>query len=128
VVDSPACSLSPAVAAITGAGAVTSTLTLATTAPTSALNRPLQWIVAPASGVAFACMCFLGLPGKRARRGWFVVLLLAAVSISMSGCASGLSGSSGASGGTTVGSYTVTVSGVSGAIAQSTSLSLTVTN
>jgi N-acetylneuraminic acid mutarotase len=128
VVDSPVCSLSPAVAAITGAGAVTSTLTLATTAPTSALNHPFQWIVAPASGVAFACMCFLGLPGKRARRGWFVVLLLAAVSISISGCASGPSGSSGGSGGTTVGSYTVTVSGVSGAIAQSTSLSLTVTN
>jgi hypothetical protein len=128
VVDSPVCSLSPAVAAITGAGAVTSTLTLATTAPTSALNRPFQWIVAPASGVAFACMCFLGMPGKRARRGWFVVLLLAAVSISISGCASGPSGSSGGSGGTTVGSYTVTVSGVSGAIAQSTSLSLTVTN
>jgi N-acetylneuraminic acid mutarotase len=128
VVDAPTCSLSPAAVTITGTAAVTSTLTIATTASTSALNHPFQWLLAPASGVAFACMCFLGLPGKRARRGWFVVLLLAAVSISMSGCASGPSGSSGGSGGTTVGSYTVTVSGFSGAIAQSTSLSLTVTN
>jgi hypothetical protein len=127
VVDAPTCSLSPAVVTVTGTAAVTSTLTIATTASTSTLNHPFQRILAPASGIVFACICFLGLPGKRTRRGWLIVLLFAATSIAMSGCSSS-SGSSGGSGGTTVGNYTVTVTGVSGSINQTTSVSLTVAN
>jgi N-acetylneuraminic acid mutarotase len=129
VVDAPTCSLSPAATAITGAGAVTSTLTIATTAPTSALNHPFQWIFAPASGIAFGCICLLGFPGRRARRISLVVLCALAATIAGSGCSGGApSGSSGGTGGTTAGSYTVTVTGNSGSIAQSTSVSLTVTN
>jgi hypothetical protein len=46
-------------------------------------------------------------------------------SISMSGCSGG---SSGGSGGTTVGNYTITVTGISGPIVQTASVSLTVTD
>jgi hypothetical protein len=54
-------------------------------------------------------------------------LLFAAASVVMSGCSSS-PGSSGGSGGTTVGNYAVTVTGISGSIIQTTSVSLTVGN
>jgi hypothetical protein len=131
VVDAPTCSLSPAAVTIAGTTAVTSTLTIATTASASTLNHPFQnpfqRILAPASGIAFACICFLGFPGRRTRRGWLIVLLFVAASVVMSGCSSS-PGSSGGSGGTTVGNYTVTITGVSGSIIQTTSVSLTVGN
>ena len=127
VVDAPTCSLSPAALTITGTAAVTSALTMATTASTSTLNHPFQRILVPASGIAFACICFLGFPGRRTRRGWLIVLLFGAASVLMSGCSSS-PGSSVASGGTTVGNYTVTVTGVSGSVIQTTSVSLTVGN
>jgi N-acetylneuraminic acid mutarotase len=131
VVDAPTCSLSPAALTITGTAAVTSTLTIATTASTSTLNHPFQnpfqRILAPVSGIVFACICFLGSPGRRTHRGWLIVLLFAAASVVMSGCSSS-PGSSGGSGGTTVGNYAVTVTGISGSIIQTTSVSLTVGN
>jgi N-acetylneuraminic acid mutarotase len=128
VVDAPTCSLSPTSLTITGTAVVTSTLTIATTASTGKLDHPfaLPSILAPAGGVAFACICFFGLPRRRVRAGLLVVLLAAAASIGMSGCSS--SGSSSKSGGTTVGNYTVTVTAVSGSITQSAFVSLTVSN
>jgi len=126
--DPATCSLSPATADITASAAVTSTLTVATTAASSALNAPLKIFWPAAGGTALAAAFFFFLPGRR--RGWLAMLGLIAIFAALAGlsaCGGGISGGGGPSNpGTTPGTYTVTVTGTSGSLTATTPVTLTV--
>jgi Bacterial Ig-like domain (group 3)/FG-GAP-like repeat/FG-GAP repeat len=130
--DPAACSLSPASVTISGAPAQTSTLTITTTAATTAVVDPkaggVGWYTA--AGATLACVLFCGIPGRR--RGWRSVfgmlILLACMSSLLVSCGggSGGGGSTPSNPGTTAGAYTVTITGTSGSTAKSTTVALTV--
>jgi hypothetical protein len=139
--DPATCSLSPASVTISGATAQTSALTVVTTAASSAaLVRPkaggVPWYAA--AGAALACVLFFGIPVRR--RSWQTLLgmliLLASVSAFVVGCGgnrgSGGTGGSGGGGstpanpGTTAGPYKVTVTGTSGSIVETVTVTVTV--
>ena len=124
-VDAPTCSVT-APAAIAGT-AVTATLTINTTAgSTAALHNPIKRIFALSGGATLAALFFFCLPLRRRKWQTFLSLLvfsaIAAVSV---GCASN-SGVDMPSGGTSVGSYIVTVTGTSGSTIVTAAVSLTV--
>jgi hypothetical protein len=117
--DPATCSLSPNSVTITGSGAQTSTLTVMTTAATTAENQ-LKKLLWPSAGTALALL-LVGLP--RRRRNWPAILGVLALSIVLGamGCGggggnSGVGGGGGGNAGTTPGTYTVTVTGTSGSI------------
>ena len=119
---------------ITGTKSGTATLTIVTTAATSAdlirAKRPASRLVA-ASGAAVACILFLCIPFRRRRWPTLVGLafLLIAVGSGLIACGGGGGGSGGSGGGnsgTTSGNYTITVTGTSGALTASGTLTLTV--
>jgi endoglucanase len=126
--------------AISGTGAGTATLTIGTTAATSgALVQPKRHgVPSYAAGVAtLACLLLFGIPARRSswrtRLGLLVLLVvLAGGAVACgSGGGSGGSGSSGGGGGTgnsgtTAGSYTITVTGVSGPTTATGTVTLTV--
>ena len=116
--DMPTCSLSPLSVNIQGATAQTSTLTVNTTAATSANNQLKKVIWPSAGGATLALLLFFTLPKRRDWLGMLGVLVLF-VSVGTLGCGGGGSrqggGGSGNSG-TTVGSYTITVTGTSDAL------------
>jgi FG-GAP-like repeat len=112
----------------------TGTLTVTTTAVTSgALVRP-ESVGAPwytAGGTALACLLFFGIPARRRRWrtlvGMFVLLaLLSGGLVSCGGKSKGGGGGGGGNPGTTAGTYTITVTGTSGSIMQTTTVTLTV--
>jgi hypothetical protein len=116
---------------ITGASNGTGTLTVATTAPTTAsLVRPklreTPWYAA--GGATLACLIFFGIPAHRRR--WRSMLgtfmLLAFLAVGFVSCGGGNSSSNNSIPGTTAGNYTVTVTGTSGSITQTTTVSVTV--
>jgi len=115
---------------ITGVSAGTATLTITTTAATSsALSYPkrpgVPWYAA--GGVALACLLLLGIPARRRR--WQsmlgLLMLLAALAGGVLSCGGG-GGGGGGNPGTTAGTYTITVTGTSGAITQTGKVTLTV--
>jgi Bacterial Ig-like domain (group 3)/FG-GAP-like repeat len=140
--DPATCSVSPASVTISGATAQTSTLTVVTTAATSAaLVHPkaggVPWYAA--AGATLACVLFFGIPARR--RGWQTLLgmliLLVFASTFLVGCGGGGGGSGGSGGssgggstpanpGTTAGAYKVTVTGTSGSIVETATVTLTV--
>jgi hypothetical protein len=111
---------------IAGSNAGTATLTITTTAATASAERPAN----PAArlreggGAALACLLFFLLPVRR--RGWRnllgLVVLLAALAGGMTACGGGTTTNPG----TTPGSYTITVTGVSGSTNSMTTVTLTV--
>ena len=116
---------------ITGASNGTGTLTVTTTAATTgALVRPdtrtVPWYTA--GGAALACLLFFGIPARRRRwrsmLGMFVLLVL--LTGGLVSCGSKGSGGGMGNPGTTTGSYTITVTGASGSIMQTTTVTLTV--
>jgi len=120
--DTPTCTLTPDSVTITGTGAQSSTLTIFTTASTSARNefKKLAW---PSTGTALALLALIWIP--RRRRHWLPMIgvLALTVSFALIGCgggggngAGGGGGGGGGSTGTTPGTYTVTVTGTSGTI------------
>ena len=122
----PSCALTPTSVTLAGTTVQTSVLTITTTAGELVENNkvPLQW--ATRGGAVLACLLFFGLP--RRRRNWaagLLTLILAAVSLGLAGCSSTPTYSS-PSTGTSVGAYTVTVTGTSGATIATGSVSLTV--
>lgn len=128
--DPATCSL-PASVTISGSTPQTTTLTVNTTAATSALNWSRDFFHSWPSGTALACILLVGM-GTR-RRKWRNILgmlvLLFCVAGGSFGCGGG--GNSGGSGGggnsgTTPGTYTITVTGTSGTITQTGTVSLTV--
>jgi hypothetical protein len=114
-VDPPTCSATQP-AAISGGAAVTSTLTVNTTAAsTAALHIPLQRILTLGGGGTLAALLFFGLPLRR--RKWqmlFSLLAFLAIASAAVGCGGPSVNTKQPSGGTTAGSYTVTVTGTSG--------------
>jgi hypothetical protein len=136
--DPPTCSI-PSSVSITGTTAATATLSVATTAPSSAsLDRPLTRFVFGEGGAVLALLVFFGIPARR--RPWrmlsmlAVVVLTAAVIGCSGGSSSGGSGSGSGGGsqtnpGTTPGIYTITVTGkdaATGAITASSNVTLNV--
>ena len=116
--DMPTCSLSPLSVNIQGATAQTSTLTINTTAATSANNQSKKVIWPSAGGATLALLLFFTLPKRRNWLGMLGVLVFF-VSVGTLGCGGGGSsqrGGGGGNSGTTVGSYTITVNGTSGAL------------
>ena len=119
--DTPTCSLNPTSVTINGTTAQTSTLTINTTAASSAENR-MRGLLWPRVGrITLACVFLLEIP--RRRRNWLAALALFAfvASIGVMGCGGGGGNSVGGGGsgdggntGTTPGTYTVTVTGNSG--------------
>lgn len=134
-VNQPTCSIAKSVE-VQGTTPQTATLTISTTAPTSARSNPAGPF-GRGSGIAFACLLIGGLAGRR--KAWrrylgLVVLAVALVSIPMIGCSGGSVGPAPGSGGggtssaagTTAGTYTVTVTGTHDSIQSSTPVTLTV--
>jgi len=128
--DPATCSISPAsLTNFTGTTPQTSTLTIGTTAPTSALNqtRKLFW---PAGGAALALLMLFGIPARRrswrAMLGMVALLFILAGGMVACGGSSGGGGGGGGNSGTTAGFYTITVTGTSGSITESSTVSLTV--
>ena len=118
------CSLSPNSADVTS-GAVTSTLTVSTTASSAALRFPLKKLVTGAGGLALALVLFFGIPARR--RGWQSLLGLLAVIVILSGSGCGSSNGTGG-GGSSTATYTVTITGSSGSMTETTALTVTVTS
>jgi Legume lectin domain/Chitobiase/beta-hexosaminidase C-terminal domain len=127
-VDPPTCSATQP-AAISGSNPVTSTVTISTTAPsTAALHNPLRKIFQLGGGT-FAALLFFCVPFRR--RKWqslFGLLIFVAIAATVSGCGGGGSMSGGGSGnsGTTAGNYTVTVTATSGSTTATTAVTVTV--
>jgi hypothetical protein len=112
VTDMPSCSLNPESVSISGTAAQTSTLTVTTTAPSSAENN-IRKVIGPISATTLALVVFFVVPRKR--RNWPALLGLALLLISIG--AVGCGGHSGPGNlGTTTGPYTITVTGTSGSV------------
>jgi subtilase family serine protease len=131
----PQCSATAA--KITGTGAVTTTATCTTTAPTTGAlaypdtnRRPEQHWYTAAGGAALACLLFFGIPARR--RGWKSMLSLLVFLVAMAGVGCGGGGgnnNNNGTPGTTTGTYTYTVTGtdsVTNTITSTTTLTLTV--
>jgi len=128
--DPPTCGLSPA--SITPSQ--TSTLTVSTTAATTSglvvprVGNGKGWLGA-GSGAALALLLFFGIPARR--RSWRSMLGII-VAMALIGALSSCGGSGGGGGGgqtipgTTAGTYTVTVTGASGSITQTTPVTISV--
>jgi hypothetical protein len=113
--DPPTCTLAPASVTLSGTTTQPSTLTVTTTAATSALVRPVWRSL---GGTALAVVLLLVVP--RRRRSWLamLVLLALAATIGIGGCGGGSGGGGGGGGGnpgTSAGTYSVKVTGTSGA-------------
>jgi hypothetical protein len=131
--DPATCSI-PASVTVSGAAAQTATLTVNTTAATTSLNQIRKLLWPSAGGAALALALFFGIPTRR--RSWRAMLgMLLSIAFLTGGvlsCGGGGGGGSGSGGGgtsipgTTPGTYTVTVTGISGAIAATGTLTLTV--
>ena len=127
--DAPTCSFSPAQASITGSAAVSSTLTVSTTAASGSARLGGNWTSA---GRILAAFLFLGLAPRRRWRGMALLALLCIIAASaLVGCGGG--GSAGGGGttppanpGTTVGNYSVTVTATSGTFTASAIIPLSV--
>jgi trimeric autotransporter adhesin len=123
--DLPTCSAPSA--DVTGTAAVSSTLTVNTTAPTTSLVRhPLDKFFAASGGMALAVLFFFGIPVRRRNwRSMLAILLFAGIVGLGIGCGSGGSSTT-TSGGTSSGSYVLTVTGTSGSLSETTTVNLTV--
>ena len=129
--DPPTCSV-PATVTISGATAQTVMLTVNTTAAT-AMNQPASLPWRGAGEAALACLALLCVPLRR--RSWLVLmasvaLFAAAAGLGCSGGGSTTGGGGGGGGGTnsgtTAGTYTVTITGVSSGMTETGTVALTV--
>lgn len=138
--DPPTCSI-PATVTISGSTAQTVTVTVNTTAATSGLYRSKSFFELSLGGASLACIVLIAVPpGRRSRWSALgMVLLFFCIAGSALGCGgtgnsgAGVVGGGGGTGrqtggspGTTPGAYTLTVTGTSGTIIQTESISLTV--
>lgn len=126
--DMPTCSLNPTSVTISGTTAQSSTLTVNTTAATSAVNHMQQFLWPSAGGTALAFAMFFVTP--RRRRNWLTYLgafvLLAFIGATGCGGGSNVGGGGTSNPGTTAGTYTVTVTGTGTSSGSSGSVSATV--
>jgi hypothetical protein len=114
--------------AITGTAAGTATLTVSTTAPTTAgLNTAPRGLYGSA-GTLLALILLFGIPAHRRRcRSYLALLVLAILGYGAFGCGGGSAKSTGGgTSGTTPGTYTVTITGTSGALSTNATLHIIV--
>jgi hypothetical protein len=126
-VNPPTCAVSAPVA-ISGTQAVTSTLTINTTATsTASLHNPLRPFVKVGGGALIAFL-FFWMPYRQRRWQSMVgLLLLATLAGIVSGCGvSKAPVTTQHSGGTTAGVYTITITGTSGSVQSTTNVSVTI--
>jgi hypothetical protein len=110
----PTCSV-PASVTINGSAPGTATLTIHTTAATQARNLARKTFFLGGSGSIGLCILLLGIPKRRLSWRKFLGIFLLTASIgTIAGCGSGGSSGTGvsSSGGTTLGTYAITVFGV----------------
>lgn len=125
-INLPTCTL-PSSVNITGSSAVTATLTINSTAPSTAAAHPtLRKVFFGGGGALLACLLFFGIPARK--RSWRSLLgvLVLCVSLSLMGCGSGSASTTGSGGGgtvagTTSGNYTFTVTGTDASTGKITS-------
>jgi hypothetical protein len=124
--DPATCSLSPATITLSGSTAQASTLTVTTTAASSAQNQMKKLLWPPVSGTALALVLLIGVPRKRRR--WLTMLGVALLFASMSaiGCGGNSSGGPVGNPGTPAGTYTVTVTGTGTSSSSSSPVTATV--
>jgi hypothetical protein len=132
--DPPGCSLSPAQVSVTGSAAVTSKLSVTTTAPTTGAVAPQARPFRLGTSIPVLALALLfGIGSKRKKWMRLVGALVLGLWLGAAGCGGG-SGSGGGGGGggnpgTTPGNYTVVVTGTdtaTGNITAQTSVTLTV--
>jgi N-acetylneuraminic acid mutarotase len=131
--DPASCSI-PVSVSISGSTAQTTTLTVNTTEATSALNQTRRLLWPSTGGMVLACILLVGIPARQRR--WLSILgmlvLLLSVTCGVFACGGAGNGGGGGGGGgggnsgTTAGNYTITVTGISGAITEHGTASLTV--
>jgi len=129
----PICGV-PASVTIAGTATSTATLTITTMSGTVAKNSPRKNFFLGGGGSVLVCLLLLGVPRRRLSWQKLLGVLVLALSIgTITGCAAIGGPNSGegptASGGTTAGTYTVTVIGVdqaTGTVKSSTAVTLTV--
>ena len=115
---------------ITGASPETATLTVYTTAPTSAAlvypKRPeVPWYAA--GGAMLACLLLFGIPARRRKCRTLICMLMLLMTLAGGILSCGGGGGGGTSiPGTTVGAYTITVTGTSGTTTATDAVTLTV--
>ncbi len=131
--DPPTCSV-PTTVTISGTSAQSATLTVNTTAATAmSLPASLPW--RGAGGAVLACVALLFLPLRR--RNWLALMAWVALFAAFAGmgCGGGAStgggggggsGGGGSNSGTTAGTYTVTITGLSGGMTETGTVALTV--
>ena len=117
---------------VSGTTAATATLTVNTTAATTTAlanpkDRGVPWYAT--GGAALACILLFGIPSRR--RTWramlgMVLFLLIAASGMLACGGSGGGGGGTTNPGTTAGAYTITVTGTSGTVVETTTVNLTV--
>lgn len=130
--DPPTCSL-PTTVTISGTAAQPATLTVNTTAAT-AMSQPASLPWRGAAGAVLACVALLFAPLRR--RNWLALFAWAALfavaagmgcsGASSTGGGGGGGGGGGSNSGTTAGTYTVTITGVSGGMTEAGTVALTV--
>jgi len=124
--DPPSCSASQP-AAISGVAAVTSTLTISTTAASTAtLHNPLKRNFVFGGGT-LAALLFFCLPFRRRR--WLTLLgvvAFSAIAAGSIGCTKGVPAKDPSNAGTTTGIYTFTVTGAGGSAVATTTVAVTV--
>jgi hypothetical protein len=128
--DPAQCSI-PASVTISGTAAQTVTLAVSSTASTTAFNQKTRFFWPSAGSAALAVVLLFGIPARR--RQWRnligAIVLLAALTGGLASCGGSSGGGGGGGGGnpgTTAGTYTITVTGTSGSITQTGSVTLTV--
>jgi len=130
----PATCTIPTSVTISGASAQTTTLTVNTTAATSAYNPARKFLWPSAGDAAFACILLIGIEARRRKLQTILGTLMMLFFIAGGLVACGGGGNNGASGGgggggnpgTTPGTYTITVTGTSGTITETGTVTLTV--
>lgn len=113
--DVPTCTLNPTSVTVGGTTAQTSTLTVNTTASSTAKNEMKELVWPSAGATALAFLLFFVVPKRR--RDWLALLVLLA--IIFAGGTVGCGGKKTGGGGNSVtspGAYTITVTGTSGGI------------
>jgi trimeric autotransporter adhesin len=134
--DPATCNMNPASVTLSGSGSQTATLSIASTAATSAMvdHKTIFWPSA-GGGLVLACALFFWIPKKR--RSWLAMFVLLVFLGSMAGMACGGGGGGSNSGGgnngggggtpgTTAGTYAVIVTATSGSLSHSTTVNVTV--